>query len=41
MSVGVGWWVDKVVAIRGHPQNLKYSPLNPRAFTEHGAIGVA
>jgi hypothetical protein len=31
----------KVVTTCDHLQNLKFSPVNPRAFTEHGAIMAA
>lgn len=30
--------VEKVVTNCDHLQNLKFSPVNPHAFTEHGAI---
>ncbi len=32
---------DEVVTNCDHLQNLKYSPVNPFAFTEHGAIMAA
>jgi len=32
---------DEVVTICDHLENLKFSPVNPRAFTEHGAIMAA
>ena len=31
----------EVVTNCDHLQNLKFSPVNPRAFTEHGAIMAA
>ena len=32
---------EEVVTNCDHLQNLKFSPVNPRAFTEHGAIMAA
>ena len=32
---------DEVVATCDHLNKLKYSPVNPKAFTEHGAIMAA
>ena len=33
--------IREVVTNCDHLQNLKFSPVNPRAFTEHGAIMAA